>query len=116
LDTGILILIYLQLETFLLSTSRFRVQLPSMMVVTKDEHTANLLVALSTTEAEFANLTAAALSAQWVARILEECGAPQPKPTILFTDSLNDYGLPHRDELSQQGAHSDCRHSIQMGH
>ena len=48
-------------------------------------------VALSTTEAEFANLTPAALSAKWVARILEECGAPQPKPTILFTDSLNAY-------------------------
>ena len=48
-------------------------------------------VALSTMEAEFANLTPAALSAQWVAWILEECGAPQPKPTILFTDSLNAY-------------------------
>ena len=48
-------------------------------------------VALSTTEAEFANLTPAALSAKWVARILEECDAPQPKPTILFTDSLNAY-------------------------
>ncbi len=33
-------------------------------------------VALSTTEAEFANLTPAALFAKWVARILEECGAP----------------------------------------
>ncbi|KAL2022214.1 hypothetical protein VTK56DRAFT_5824 [Thermocarpiscus australiensis] len=48
-------------------------------------------VALSTTEAEFANLTPAALSAKWVAGILEECGAPQPKPTILFADSLNAY-------------------------
>ena len=48
-------------------------------------------VALSSTEAEFANLTPAALSAKWVARILEECDAPQPKPTILFTDSLNAY-------------------------
>ncbi|KAK3905144.1 hypothetical protein C8A05DRAFT_41855 [Staphylotrichum tortipilum] len=48
-------------------------------------------VALSTTEAEFANLAPAILSAKWVARILEECGAPQPKPAILFTDSLNAY-------------------------
>ena len=46
-------------------------------------------VALSTTEAEFANLTPAGLSTKWVARILEECGAPQPKPSILHTDSLN---------------------------
>ena len=43
------------------------------------------------TEAEFAKLTPAALPAKWVARILEECGAPQPKPTILLTDSLNAY-------------------------
>jgi len=46
-------------------------------------------VASSTTEAEFANLLPAAQSALWVARILEEAGAPQPKPTILYTDSLN---------------------------
>lgn len=26
-----------------------------------------------------------------MAKILEECGAPQPKPSILFTDSLNAY-------------------------
>ena len=48
-------------------------------------------VALSSTEAEFANLTPAGLSARWVARILEECGAPQKTPSILFTDSLNAY-------------------------
>lgn len=48
-------------------------------------------VALSTTEAEFANLTPAALSAKWVGKILEECGAPQPTPTVIFTDSLNAY-------------------------
>jgi hypothetical protein len=46
-------------------------------------------VASSTTEAEFANLLPAAQSALWVAKILEEAGAPQPKPTILYTDSLN---------------------------
>jgi hypothetical protein len=44
---------------------------------------------ISTTEAKFANLTPAALSAKCVARALEECGAPQLKPMILFTDSLN---------------------------
>lgn len=26
-----------------------------------------------------------------MSKILEECGTPQPKPTILFTDSLNAY-------------------------
>jgi hypothetical protein len=48
-------------------------------------------VALSTTEAEFTNLTPAALSAMWVSQILEECGAPQKAPSILFTDGLNAY-------------------------
>jgi hypothetical protein len=48
-------------------------------------------VALSTTEAEFTNLTPAALSAKWVAKILEDCGAKQPTPTVLYTDSLNAY-------------------------
>jgi hypothetical protein len=48
-------------------------------------------VALSTTEAEFTNLTPTALSAKWVAKILEDCGAKQPLPTVLFTDSLNAY-------------------------
>jgi hypothetical protein len=46
-------------------------------------------VALSTTEAEFTNLTPAALSAKWVMKILEECGYPQPAPLRLFTDSKN---------------------------
>jgi len=48
-------------------------------------------VALSTTEAEFTNLTPAGRSALWVAKILEDCGVPQPAPQILFTDSLNAY-------------------------
>lgn len=46
-------------------------------------------VALSTTEAEFANLTPAGQSLKWVAKILEECGAPQQTPNLLFTDSHN---------------------------
>jgi hypothetical protein len=48
-------------------------------------------VALSTTEAEFANLTPATLSAKWVADILEQSGVPQPAPLLLFTDSNNAY-------------------------
>lgn len=48
-------------------------------------------VALSTTEAEFTNLTPTAYSMQWVAKILEDCGAPQPTPHMVFTDSKNAY-------------------------
>jgi hypothetical protein len=46
-------------------------------------------VAASTTEAEFTNLSPAGQSAQWVARILAEYGAPQPAPILLYTDSNN---------------------------
>ncbi|KAK4234361.1 hypothetical protein C8A03DRAFT_47288 [Achaetomium macrosporum] len=52
-------------------------------------HAVFTFIALSTTEAEFANLAPAALSTKWIARILEECGALQLKPTIIFTNSLN---------------------------
>ncbi|KAL2149535.1 hypothetical protein VTH82DRAFT_8186 [Thermothelomyces myriococcoides] len=48
-------------------------------------------VALSTTEAEFANLTPTAYSLQWVSQILKECGYPQPVAPIIFTDSKNAY-------------------------
>ena len=46
-------------------------------------------VTLSSTEAEFTNLTPAALSTQWVAQILREAGCQQPTPMLLFTDSAN---------------------------
>lgn len=48
-------------------------------------------VALSTTEAEFANLTPAGQSAIWVANILNECGYPQEAPKVIYTDSMNAY-------------------------
>jgi hypothetical protein len=48
-------------------------------------------VALSTTEAEFTNLTPAGQSTLWVAKILEDCGVPQSLPQIVYTDSLNAY-------------------------
>ena len=76
-------------------------------------------VALSTTEAKFTNLTPAALSARWVAKILDDCGARQLNLVVFFTDSLNAYRTmmnPHSDEPTQQGAYAQHRHSIQMGH
>ncbi|EAQ84778.1 hypothetical protein CHGG_08792 [Chaetomium globosum CBS 148.51] len=48
-------------------------------------------VALSTTEAEFTNLTPTALSTMWVSQILKDCGIPQKIPTVIFTDSNNAY-------------------------
>lgn len=45
--------------------------------------------AISSTEAEFTNLTPAAQAAQWVWEILKEYGTIQPIPLILYTDSAN---------------------------
>jgi hypothetical protein len=47
------------------------------------------IVTLSSTEAEFINLTPAGLTAIWITNILKEAGFPQKKPFILFTDSAN---------------------------
>lgn len=46
-------------------------------------------VALSTTEAEFCNLTPAAKSVQWVAEIVKELGIAVKAPIVVFTDSAN---------------------------
>jgi len=46
-------------------------------------------VALSTTEAEFCNLTPTAKSAQWVAEVVKQFGVPINKPIVVFTDSAN---------------------------
>ncbi|TQV90209.1 retrovirus-related pol polyprotein [Cordyceps javanica] len=47
------------------------------------------IVTLSSTEAEFINLTPSGLSVKWFARILRELNFPQPLPLVLFTDSQN---------------------------
>jgi hypothetical protein len=47
------------------------------------------IITLSSTEAEFINLTPTGLSLKWVARLLEEYGAPQKAPLLLYTDSAN---------------------------
>ncbi|KAK1775153.1 hypothetical protein QBC45DRAFT_456675 [Copromyces sp. CBS 386.78] len=46
-------------------------------------------VTLSTTEAEHSNLTPAAISALWISGMLAELGAPQPAPSLIYTDSKN---------------------------
>ncbi|KAK4207228.1 hypothetical protein QBC37DRAFT_433796 [Rhypophila decipiens] len=45
--------------------------------------------AVSTTEAEFTNLTPAAQSLIWINQLMKEYGMEQPKPLLLYTDSDN---------------------------
>jgi hypothetical protein len=47
------------------------------------------IVTLSSTEAEFINLTPTGLAVKWIKQILTEAGCPQSEPLILFTDSAN---------------------------
>lgn len=46
-------------------------------------------MALSTSEAEFSNLTPAGHSLLWVARMMKEMGFPVKIPLLLLTDSNN---------------------------
>ena len=47
------------------------------------------IVTISTTEAEFINLTPATLSLKWVAQMCADAGYPQPIPLLVHTDSQN---------------------------
>jgi hypothetical protein len=47
------------------------------------------MMTVSSTEAEFINLTPAGISLLWIAKMLGEFGAPQKEPLLLFTDSAN---------------------------
>jgi hypothetical protein len=47
------------------------------------------IVTLSSTEAEFINLTPTGLAVKWIKQILKEAECPQDQPSIIFTDSAN---------------------------
>ena len=47
------------------------------------------IITISTTEAEFINLTPTALSIKWIAQICAEAGYPQGAPLLVHTDSQN---------------------------
>jgi len=47
------------------------------------------IVTLSTTEAEFINITPVAKDVQWVAQICKGAGVPQPTPLVIHADSQN---------------------------
>ena len=68
------------------------------------------LVTLSSTEAEFVNLTPAGQSAIWLAEILKEAGCPQTTPFILFTDSANAQQIALNPENTARTRHIDIRY------
>jgi hypothetical protein len=68
------------------------------------------LVTLSSTEAEFINLTPAGQSAVWLANILREAGCPQRSPFILFTDSANAQQIALHSENTARTRHIDIRY------
>jgi hypothetical protein len=68
------------------------------------------LVTLSSTEAEFINLTPAGLTAIWIANILKEAGYSQKKPLILFTDSANAQQISLKPDNAARTRHIDIRY------
>ena len=68
------------------------------------------LVTLSSTEAEFINLTPAGQSAIWLAKILGEAGCPQKTPFIMFTDSANARHITLNPYKTARTRHIDIRY------
>lgn len=68
------------------------------------------LVTLSTSEAEFVNLTPTAKALYWARNVLEEAGFNQPEPQILFTDSANARHIALNPAQTARTYHLDLRH------
>jgi hypothetical protein len=68
------------------------------------------LVALSSTEAEFINLTPAGQTAIWLTNIFKEADCPQKTPYILFTDSANAQQIALKPNNAARTRHIDIRY------
>ncbi|EAQ82905.1 hypothetical protein CHGG_11081 [Chaetomium globosum CBS 148.51] len=68
------------------------------------------LVTLSSTEAEFINLTPTALSLLWVANVLKDAGYQQNAPLLFFTDSANARAIALNPLNTARTYHIDLRY------
>ncbi|KJZ68227.1 hypothetical protein HIM_12384 [Hirsutella minnesotensis 3608] len=68
------------------------------------------IVALSTTEAEFMNLTPTGQALLWINRIVQNLGIQSAKPTIIFTDSRNAQLTVLNPMKSARTRHIDVRY------
>src|SRR5204863_8579994 len=68
------------------------------------------LVTLSSTEAEFINLTPTALSLMWIASLLQEAGYSQPLPLLMFTDSANAHTVALNPQNPAHTQHIDVKY------
>ena len=68
------------------------------------------IVTLSTTEAEFVNLTPTIKSAQWIAEICQNAGIPQPTPIVIHTDSQNAHLAVMNPMNAARTRHIDVRY------
>ncbi len=69
-----------------------------------------VLVTLSSTEAEFINLTPTAMSLLWVATVLKDMGYHQKTPLLMFTDSANARAIALNPLNTARTYHIDLRH------
>ena len=68
------------------------------------------LVTLSTTEAEFINLTPTGCSILWIKALLTELGYPQKEPLLLLTDSANAMAIALNPFERQRTRYIDIRY------
>jgi hypothetical protein len=68
------------------------------------------LVTLSTTEAEFINLTPTACSLIWIKTLLKELGYADESPKLIFTDSANALAIALNPFERQRTRHIDIRY------
>lgn len=68
------------------------------------------MVVLSSTEAEFINLTPAGMSTIWINYMLTELGFRQPKPLVMFTDSKNAMATALNPLNAARTRHIDARY------
>jgi len=67
-------------------------------------------VAMSSTEAEYIALAAAAREAVWLPKLLEELGFPQENPTVICVDNQSTLKLAKNPELHKRTKHIDIKY------
>ncbi|KJZ70069.1 hypothetical protein HIM_10530 [Hirsutella minnesotensis 3608] len=90
------------------STAGYTILLAGCPILWKSSR--QTIVALSTTEAEFMNLTPTGQALLWIHRIIQNLGVRSSKPVIIFTDSRNAQLTVLNPTNSARTRHIDTRY------
>jgi hypothetical protein len=67
-------------------------------------------VTLSTVEAEYVSLCGVAQSVIWLRGLLQDLGAPQRQPTVIYEDNLGAISLAKGQQVGRRSKHIDVRY------